>query len=600
MASELLAAPAPGTDPPAGERRATVLGLPAALAAAVGGGLLVYLAFPGYDLWALAPVGVAALVLAARGRRLRGGALVGAVFGLALVVPLISWTGVYLGPIAWLPLSVAESGYYALAGVGVVAVHRLGAGRGVGAGVGANGGARRSVAWAAARVAGVAGVWTAAEAVQARWPFGGFGWPRVVFSQADAPTAHLAALGGAPLVSFAVAAAGALLAEAVLSALSVPGVPARRGLRPGWTSSRALLPAAAAGGAAVALVAVGALVPTPTAAQEGTLEVAGVQGDVPRAGLEFNAQRRAVLDDHVRVTRRLVEQVSAGARERPDLVVWPENSSDIDPFAAANADAAAEIQASADAVGVPLLMGTLVYRADGRVDNTSLLWEPDGGGPVESYVKRHPVPFGEYIPFRGFFRLITKKVDLVGTDFAAGTRVGVLPAAGTRVGVLICFEVVEDSLVADAVDGVRADHGDGARVIVVQTNNATFGYTDESVQQLAMSRIRAIETGRAVVHVSTVGVSSIVMPDGRASQRTALFTPALVQARVPLRTSATVATWLRRRGVDVEALLVATGLVLAGAGAVAGRRRARPGGAVATPARGAPAGGDNAGRSHEV
>lgn len=593
MTSELLAVPASGARPGAGAGPSTTLRLPVALAVAVGGGLLVYLAFPGHDLWALAPVGIAALVLAARGRRLRGGALVGVVFGLAMVVPLLSWTGVYLGPIAWLPLSVAESGYYALAGVGIVAAHRLG-----GAGRRGDGGAgRHRVASAALRVVGVAGVWTGAEALQARWPFGGFGWTRVVFSQADAPTAHLAALGGAPLVSFAVAAAGALAAEAVLAALVGRG---RRGAGGGaaWTrsgsaGSAASLPVLGAAVAAVAVVAVGAVVPAPTGAQEGTLEVAGVQGSVPRAGLEFNAQRRAVLDNHVRATRALAGQVAAGERERPDLVVWPENSSDIDPFLPGNADAAAEIQASADAVGVPLLMGTLVYRADGRVDNTSLLWEPDGGGPVESYVKRHPVPFGEYIPYRGFFRLITKKVDLVGTDFAPGTRVGVVPAAGTEAGVLICFEVVEDSLVADVVDGTRPDHGDGARVLVVQTNNATFGYTDESVQQLAMSRIRAIETGRAVVHVSTVGVSSIVMPDGTASQRTSLFTPALVQAAVPLRTAATPATWLRRHGVDVEALLVAVGLVVAGGGLLTGRRRSRrPAGALV--------GADNAGRSHEV
>ena len=584
MTSELVTTPVPGTGPAASTGPSTALRPLVALAVAVGGGLLVYLAFPGHDLWALAPVGIAALVLAARGRRLRGGALVGVVFGLAMVAPLLSWTGVYLGPIAWLPLSVAESGYYALAGVGIVAVHRLG-------GVGRRGGGR--VASAGLRVVGVAGVWTGAEALQARWPFGGFGWTRVVFSQADAPTAHLAALGGAPLVSFAVAAAGALLAEAVLAALGVRARPTPGGsvARAGSGSAAALLPALGAGVAAVAVVAVGAAVPTATGAQEGTLEVAGVQGNVPRAGLEFNAQRRAVLDNHVRVTRALVDQVAAGERERPDLVVWPENSSDIDPFLAGNADAAAQIQASADAVGVPLLMGTLVHRADGRVDNTSLLWEPDGGGPTQSYVKRHPVPFGEYIPFRGFFRLITKKVDLVGVDFAAGTRVGVVPAAGTVAGVLICFEVVEDSLVADVVDGVRSDHGDGARLLVVQTNNATFGYTDESVQQLAMSRIRAIETGRAVVHVSTVGVSAIVMPDGTTSRRTSLFTPALVQAAVPLRTSATPATWLRRRGVDVEVLLAAAGLVVAGAGLVSGRRGSRRRG------RG---GGDNAGRSHEV
>ncbi len=574
--SELLTRPgAPGPRGRGGGRNRSrrPLRLRAAAPAALGAGLLGYLAFPGHDLWALAPLGVAGLVLALRGQRARVAALLGWVFGVAMVVPLISWTGVYLGPIAHLPLSAVEGLYYALAGVLIALVQRL-------PWAGAPG--------AAARAAGSAGAWVAAEALQGRWPFGGFEWTRLAFSQTDAPTLGLAALGGAPLVSFAVVAAGALLAEA-LDPRTAGRRPGRRpGARPGRRGRAGAL------AAALGVLGAGALVPTPVAAQSGVLDVAAVQGDVPTAGLDFNAQRRAVLDNHVRGTRTVVEDVAAGG-DRPDLVVWPENASDIDPFT--NADAAALIDDVVTDLGAPVLLGTLVHRADGRIDNTSLLWEP-GVGASASYVKRHPVPFAEYIPYRSFFRMITKKVDLQRTPFAAGTQVGAIDVAGARLGTLICFEVVDDALVADVVDA-------GASLLVVQTNNATFGYTDESVQQLAMSRLRAVETGRAVVHVSTVGVSALVLPDGTATQATDLFTPAVLRAQLPLRTEATAATALRGAGVPVEALLAGGGL-LAAAAALLGTRAAGPRtgrGRAGGPGRAGDVGRggeDNTGRSHLV
>ncbi len=498
-------APTPPTPPPAapGRRRRAPLPLRAAAPAAVGAGLATHLAFPGHDLWILAPLGVAALVLAVTGQGLRRAALLGWLFGLAMVLPLLSWAGVYLGPIGWLPLSGLESLYYLGAGVLLALVHRL-------PGDGALG--------VATRAAGAGGAWVAAEALQGRWPFGGFEWTRLAFSQTDSPVLGLAAVGGAPLVSGAVVAAGSLLAAAVTAATRGGG--ARRG--------RAAVAAALAAASALAVVGAGALVPRPTGAQDGALDVVAVQGDVPTAGLDFNAQRRAVLDNHARATTALAAEVAAGGSARPDLVVWPENASDVDPFA--NPDATAVIDDAVDAVGAPLLFGAVVLREDGRLDNTSVLWEP-GLGVTDTYVKRHPVPFAEYIPYRSFFRRITTTVDLVARDFAAGTEVGALdvpvgPAGGpgtARLGVLICFEVVDDALVADAVDA-------GAQLLVVQTNNATFGYTDESVQQLAMSRLRAVEAGRAVVHVSTVGVSSLVLPDGTATQRTGLYEPARVGA----------------------------------------------------------------------
>lgn len=524
---------------------------PWAALVAVGGGLLLYLAFPGHDLWFGAPLGIGALVVAVAGRRAGPAAGLGLLHGLAFFAPLLSWSGIFLGPIAWVPLSVACALSVALAGALLAWTGRL----------------RLGGRWAPAlRAVAAAGAWTAVEAALARWPFGGFGWGRVAFSQADAPTLGLAALGGAPLVSFSVALVGALLAQVLLT----------RGRRRPLTSGLPLVAAAA-----VVLLA-GSLVPRPTDAEDGDLAVAAVQGNVPRAGLDFNAQRRAVLDNHVDGTLALAEDVAAGRVPAPQLVVWPENSSDIDPLR--NADAYAEVQAAADAVDAPLVLGAvLVGDTPGTVRNTSLVWEPDsapsGGGVVDSYDKRHPVPFAEYIPHKDFFRLITDKVDLVVSEFVAGDRVGRLDVAGARLGVMICFEVVEDGLVDDTVD-------DGADLLVVQTNNATFGYSDENVQQLAMSRLRAVEHGRAVVHVSTVGTSALVMPDGALVDPTALFTPAVVSGQVPLRTSLTVADRVRQAGVPVEGLLVALGLLGAAGGLATSRRSDRAGrGAAPAPER---------------
>jgi apolipoprotein N-acyltransferase len=251
--------------------------------------------------------------------------------------------------------------------------------------------------------------------------------------------------------------------------------------------------------------------------------------------------------------------VRAGAAPRPDLVIWPENSSDIDPYR--NADAAAQIDRAARAIGAPVLVGAVVDGPGRFVSNTGIVWDP-GTGPGQTYVKRHPVPFAEYIPYRGFFRLFSAKVDLVARDFRAGTRPGILQVDGARIGDVICFEVVDDGLVSDVAHL-------GAGMLVVQTNNATFGFTDESEQQLAMSRLRAVEHGRSVVIAATSGISAVIAPDGTVVRRSALFTPAAFDLPIAQRTGTTLADRVRS---GPEWALTALGV---GAVAVAGIRARR-------------------------
>jgi len=530
--------------------------------ASVAGGVLLYASFPPRTLWWLAPVGFALLGAAVRGRAARAGFGCGLLFGLGYLLPLLAWTGAFVGPSPWLMLATSEALFCAAAGAGMAAVSTL----------------------PGAPVLGAA-VWVAAEAARSRLPFGGFPWGKVAFGQPDGPMLPLAALGGSSLLSFAVVMSGLGLAEFVRRAIAGragagAGSTAHRtpavGTAPRMANTTSRAPDATPRTAdtmsrapettpripgtaliAPALVTVlplaAGLAATPflagpeSAGQAGTITVALVQGNVPRAGLDFNAQRRAVLDNHAERTRQLAADIATGRVPRPDLVVWPENASDIDPLR--NADAAAVIDDAAREVGVPILVGAVLQPDDRTVENAILRWEP-GTGFTGKYVKRHIQPFGEYIPLRPVARLVSRDADRVRRDMVRGDQVGVLDVAGTRVAVATCYEVAFDAVVADAV---RA----GGTVLVVPTNNATFGYTEMTYQQLAMSRVRAVEHSRAVLVAATSGVSAIVRPDGTVAEQTGLFTPDALVASVPLRTTVTLAT---RLGAAVEWLLVIVGV----------------------------------------
>jgi len=283
-----------------------------------------------------------------------------------------------------------------------------------------------------------------------------------------------------------------------------------------------------------------------------------------------------VLDNHVRVTEELAADVAAGLRARPDVVLWPENASDIDPLR--NADAAAAIDRAARAVGVPIVLGTVLAGDPGpdgtaTATNSVLVWEP-GVGAVDRTDKRRVQPFGEYLPWRPFFRLLSSYADRAG-NFVPGTGNGAVEAAGVRLGVAICWEIAFDDLVADSVAA-------GAQVLAVPSNNATFGRSDMTYQQLAMSRVRAVEHDRAVLVVTTSGVSATIAPDGTVTAATSSFTPDVLVDATPLRATTTLADRLR---ATPEWVLSAAGLAgvvfarFATGGRAARRRRTRPQGA---------------------
>ncbi|HEU4349963.1 MAG TPA: apolipoprotein N-acyltransferase, partial [Actinoplanes sp.] len=278
-------------------------------------------------------------------------------------------------------------------------------------------------------------------------------------------------------------------------------------------------------------------------------------------GLDFNAQRRAVLDNHVRGTLELAAAVAEGRRPRPDLVVWPENSSDIDPLR--NQDAAQQIADAAGAIGAPVLVGT-VLRGDvpNEIKNAGLLWQPVTGPDLDqTYIKRHPVPFAEYMPLRPVARFVAgDKVDLV-KDMVAGQEPGVIRTGPVTVGDVICFEVAYDDIVRDTVTG-------GAQILAVQTNNATFNEA-EARQQLAMVRLRAVEHGRESLMVSTVGVSAIVNTAGQVLVSTGFNVPAVEVREMHVGGTRTLATRLGHWPETAAAALA----VVALAGAMPLRRR---------------------------
>ena len=522
-----------------------------ALLVALAGGLVLAAAFPPAGAWPLAAVGPALLTVALAGRSLRASLAVGLVFGMAFFFPLLSWT-LNVAWYAWIALAVASTVILGVLTIGQRLLLRL-------------------PGWPFA----VAGWWVAAEALRDRWPWGGFPWGRIAMSQAGAVTQGWAAIAGTPALTFVVALAGAVLAWLLLTLLltlraqRLPGstgsLPARR--TPSGRRRVALAGLALAGSAGLAALPA-ALSLDPVPAGSATAEVAAIQGDVPQArtlAAQLNAYM--VTANHVAATKKLAQDVQKGARPSPDLVIWPENSTDIDPTL--YAPVYQQISSAAAAINRPILVGAVLQNP---VRNAGLLWLP-GTGPTEMYVKRRLVPFGEVIPFRSVLEKITPLTALQPVDFTAGHANHVFRVGQIRLGDVICYEIGFDDL-------VRSGVADGANLLTMQTNDATFerdGQTGETGQQLAMARIRAVEHDRAVVVASTTGYSAIIAPDGRLITSSGTWRQAELEARVPLVDYTTLAD---RIGAWPEYVIVAAtiaAVVVAAAGSLIAARSRREG-----------------------
>ena len=517
---------------PAASKR-VVLPLWAALVVAGASGPVLDAAFPDRDVWFLAFPGIALVLLALRGRSLGGALLTGLVAGASFFFLHIEWASLFLGPLPMSALATVMALFGAAGGAVIALAYRW---------------VPRVWPGVLGRLvllpAVVAGLWTAREAWSAVWPYGGFAWGRVAQSQSESPLAPLFAYLG-------ISGLGFLMVLLTAAALEVATVLTREyALRPvaGIRSSRIAYSRGLVGVLATACLVL--LVPGWPVVQDGTLRLAAVQGN-GKAGYFDQRERGDLLRAQLAATERIID-------EEIDLVIWPEGGSDLSPLT--EPAAAAAFDYVTEAMDAPLLAGVITQREQATY-NSQLLWLP-GEGLVDLYDKRHPVPFGEYIPDRAFWRMFAPElIDMVARDYSPGTTDMVVEVGGVTVGVNICFDIVDDQILTESVE-------QGARLIVASSNNADFGRTDESAQQLAFARIRAIELGRTVVNISTVGISAVINADGSTLAELPWYTADSMIIDAPLSSTITPAVLLGR-----ELEWFATGLGLAGLvlGAAAGR-----------------------------
>jgi len=297
------------------------------------------------------------------------------------------------------------------------------------------------------------------EEVKARLPFGGFAWTRIAFSQIDSPLAAMVSIGGALSLSFV---------TLLLSYLAI----ARK-------KSTALI---------LLLCAVIPSLLLPSANAKEKLTFTAVQGGTPSKGLDFNSRAMGVLNMHLSESYRSVSGDE-------NLIIWPENAIDIDPLE--NRVVRKKINDLVEATGSPLLAGAVLSK--GPINAAILFKENSEVGSM--YFKRYLTPFGEYMPLRAISEALSPFAQLVN-DFEPGQALKIHRVKGAKIASIICFEIINDGVVREAAQE--------SELLVVHTNSATFAGTSEGDQQLAITRLRALEHNRHVISISTTGPSAIV------------------------------------------------------------------------------------------
>lgn len=367
-------------------------------------------------------------------------------FGLGFLGPLLHWTSIYVGSMPWIILILGQAAFFALLALGQV----------------------KNV------VAPIlfASIFAVSEFLRATVPFGGFGWGRLGFSQLDGPIEGWLRIGGVAIVGWV----GAFIACAIA-------------LR----DRKALVLALG-----LVLLPVGTLSAASATAtnNEGQYRVGLIQGGVSQLGLDFNATPEEVFNRHFAETQALIDS------QEVDLILWPENASDIDPIT--NLSVAKRIDSVLSSAKTSLVIGAVTQSANGP-ENVSLLYKP-GQGLVSRYQKRDLVPFGEYVPLRHLARRFSSLVDTV-KDFVPGKQISIHKVGDLSFSPLICFEVLDDEVVRGAMQV--------STIGVIQTNNATFGRSPQSAQQYQISRVRAYEYQIPVLVAATTGRTALISSDGK-------------------------------------------------------------------------------------
>jgi apolipoprotein N-acyltransferase len=433
-------------------------------------GLLLSAAFKPIGLWFAAPLAIALLIYTINdsGKFFRSFAIFAFTFNAAGLI----WSNKYVGVTPWITLVLLQTIFYLPLGF----LKRIGE------------------YW----YFFFPSAFVALEELRARFPFGGFGWLRIGFSQVDAPYARLASIGGVSLLSL-----GTLLLGVAAFQL------AKRG-------SGITLPAIA-----IALTLSGIFI-LPNNSPRQTFQVLAVQGSVPKLGLDFNERAKEVFYRHLTTTEKALRE-----GKKPDLIVWPENSVDVDPFN--NLKVGTAINALVNEAEIPLIIGA-VLRTNGQLQNASILWDPKTGSATR-YLKRHLTPFGEVMPLRSlltFFSDLPNQVE----DFSPGKKAVIHKVGPANIAPIICFELIDDRLIQSSANQ--------SNLFVVQTNSATFANTAESAQQLAITRIRSIEHARYSVSVSTVGISAIIDTNGIVLKSTKENVAASIKSEVALNATRTI------------------------------------------------------------
>jgi apolipoprotein N-acyltransferase len=488
--------------------------VPLRIGAVLLAGVAVGLSWQPYDLWPLMLVGIPAFTLAVRGTRLAVAFGLGYLFGLAMLALAISWVHV-LGTWVAVALIIFTSLFFGLLGLATSLVGRL-------------------RWWPLA----AACCWVLIEYTYSRIPFGGFGWTRIAYTAVDTPLAGFFPIIGVAGVSFVVALVGQLIAWSILALRTLSSERLRRSWR--IIGAAAAILGIALLGSALRLYQV-----EPATTSAGSVRVGIVQGNIPGRGIEAMGRARSVTNNHLSETIDLMTKVRLGQELQPDFVLWPENSTDIDPTV--DPITRQTVQAAVEVADRPILVGAVMQGPGPNERQTTALWWDPERGVVARYDKQNLVPFGEWIPFRAQLLPRIPLLQQVGAQSVPGTRPGVLDvtAAGRpiKVGDAICFELAYDQTIYTAITG-------GAQVMMVQSNNATYGATGQIEQQFAITRARAMETRREIAVATTNSVSGFITRDGAVAIRTQEFTARSMVVEMPLRNALTpalrVAPWLER------------------------------------------------------